>query len=149
MNEHMPLHPILRPPTRVSRLYPVLTLVLMIGSSTLVYAWQNSSLSADAGIRDRERQIAELKLDNTNLNAQTKLDAASLQTQKTQIDQLGGQLSDIEKQLADKTQALKDASTQLTSQKDQLTANSTELQQLFKISRRSRISTRKKQILKQ
>lgn len=126
----MDLHPILRPPTRVSRLYPILTLALMIGSSTLVYAWQNSSLSSDAAIRDREVQINQLKQDNDNLTKQTKNDAASLQTQKTQIDSLNSQLTDIESQLADKTKALQDASTQLQSQKDQLAANSSELQQL-------------------
>lgn len=126
----MPLNPILRPPTRVSRLYPLMTLALMVASSVLVYAWQNSSLSSDAAVRDRERQISELKADNEKLSKQTQQDEASIQSQKTQIDQLGGQLKDIQSQLDTTTQQLKDAGTQLQTQKDQLASNSTELQQL-------------------
>jgi hypothetical protein len=126
----MPVYPILRPPTRVSRLYPLMTLALMIASSVFVYAWQNSSLSSDAAVRDRERQISELKADNSRLSKLTEQDAASIQSQKTQIDQLGSQLKDIQTQLDEKAQQLKDADSQLQSQKDQLASNSTELQQL-------------------
>ncbi len=126
----MPLHTILRPPTRVSRLYPIMTLALMIGSSSLVYAWQSTQLNSDVAVKDRDRQIEELRTANTSLTAQTKMEQATVQSQKAQIDQKTGELSDIEKQLGDKTQQLKDADDQLTKQKDQLTSNASELASL-------------------
>ncbi|HSI20719.1 MAG TPA: hypothetical protein VLA04_03375 [Verrucomicrobiae bacterium] len=126
----MPLHPILRPPTRVSRLYPLMTLVLMIGSSSLVYAWQNSQLTGDSAIRDRDRQISELTAEVEELGAQSKLDKASLQSQQEQIAQMNSQLKTIESDLVTKTQLLKDAEGQLAKQKDQLATNSSELEKL-------------------
>lgn len=126
----MQLPSALHPPTRVSRLYPLLTLVLMIGSSSLVYAWQNSQLSGDTAVKDRDRQITELKRQVDQLTSDSKKDKATLLSQQTQISQDSSQLADLEKQLGDKTAALKDAQSQLTNQQSQLDANSTELAKL-------------------
>jgi hypothetical protein len=126
----MALPPILRPPTRVSRVYPLLTLVLMVASSTSVYAWQNSRLLGDTAIGERERKIQELTLQVDQLTDQSKLDKAALQSQRAQITQISEQLLSLEGQLGEKTQQLKDAENQLTNQKNQLTANSAELEKL-------------------
>lgn len=107
-----------------------MTLALMIGSSSLVYAWQSTQLTGDAAVRDRDRQITELTLQVDTLSKQSELDQAALLSQREQLAQMSTQLKDIESQLSAKTQELKNAEGQLAKQKDQLAAHSSELERL-------------------
>jgi len=126
----MPLHPLLRPPNRVSRVYPLLTILLMLGSSSLVFAWKNTELNSGVGIQERDRKITDLTSQVKSLSDESKLDKATLQTQKEQLAQVGDQLKSAESDLATKTNALKQAESDLKNQKDQLASNSTELENL-------------------
>jgi myosin heavy subunit len=102
----------------------------MIGSSSLVYAWQNTQINGNVAVQERNVKIEQLSLQVEQLTAQSKLDKATLQTQQEQIAQKNDLLKAVEQDLNNATQQLKDAQSQLTKQKDQLATNSTELEQL-------------------
>lgn len=126
----MPLHPLLRPPNRVSRLYPLLTLLLMVGSSSLVYAWKTSELNGTSAIQERDRKIQTLSSQVDSLTASAKIDKATLQTQKEQLGVVSDKLTSAESDLKTKTEALSQAQAQLKNQQDQLSANASELEEL-------------------
>jgi hypothetical protein len=126
----MALPSYLQLPTRVSRVYPLLTLVLMIASSSAVYAWQYTQLMGDTAVRERELKIQELTLQVSQLSDQSKLDRAAIKSQREQIAQISSQLQTLESQLGEKTQQLKDAENQLEKQKSQLSTNASELEKL-------------------
>jgi hypothetical protein len=127
----------LRRPTRVSRLYPVLTFVLMLSSSALVYAWQENQIISGAAVVQRDQEISHLEEQVRSLTSQQKLDQATVQVQKQQITDTASKLAALQKQidsttadLAQKGQLLQQAEDQLKNQKDQLSSNATELQNL-------------------
>jgi myosin heavy subunit len=102
----------------------------MLASSSLVYAWQSSQLTGDAAVQERDRTITSLKLQLEQLGAQSKIDKATLQSQKEQIASSTTKLEAITGQLSSVTDQLKSAQAQLDNQKSQLASNSNELESL-------------------
>jgi hypothetical protein len=116
-------------PNRVSRLYPILSLILAINSSILFYAWQmdqikiNSYATVDQREKTMQDQIEKLQSDQ-------RQDKAQLNLQSEKVAQSVAQLADLQKQLDVKNTQLQQSQAQLKAQQDQLTSNANELNQL-------------------
>lgn len=110
-------------PTRVSRVYPVLTAALMVGSSGLTYALLSSRLNADTRVSELTQRVATLETDL--LTAKSSANDAS-----TRLSSASAALATVEKELIAKQSALAEAEAQLAKQQQQLSANTTELEEL-------------------
>jgi|GEM_PF-1583681 len=133
----LPNTPFFQSPTKVSRLYPVLSLVLLLVGSGIIYSWQLTKINSNATVQEQDKKISFLQGQVTSLSAQQKEDQTNLSTQSKQLSTTQGKLSDVQKQLtqatndlATKEKALSDAEIQLQQQQDQLSNNASELTQL-------------------
>ena len=124
-------------PTRVSRLYPIFTLVLMLVSSSLVYAWQEVQIRSDSAVVSRDSQIAQLKGQVDSLTSEQKTDKATLQIQTQKLSDTTTQLTTLQKQLDSKNadltsteQQLSIAQQKLQQQTQQLSDTASQLAQL-------------------
>ena len=123
-------------PTRVSRLYPVLALTLLLSNSVLLYAWQRDQIELNNLSTVQEHQ-QELYNQITTFTKQQNLDQAKIQVQNQKITDTTNSLTKVQQQFKDlsgqldsKNQQLAQAQQQLTQQQAQLSKNATELQQL-------------------
>jgi hypothetical protein len=123
-------------PTRVSRIYPALSLTLAIAASVFFYAWQATRLDLYQIVNVQSRQ-KELETSLANLTAQHNLDKATLQVDRQKIADANTSLSNVQAKLADNVkslgntqQQLVQAQSQLTQQQDQLGKNASEISQL-------------------
>lgn len=117
-------------PTRVSRLYPILTVILMVASSGLTYWWQISRITADSLIRERDQEIALLNAQVDSLREQQTKDQQTLATQSAELQTKTEQLAAIETELNSRQKELSEAQDQLKQQQNQLSSNATELEKL-------------------
>lgn len=131
-------------PRRISRLYPIFSLILLLLGSGIIYTWQLNVINADTAVQDRDRKILDLesKLSNlsntvTVLSAKSQQDQADLDAKQLEIKTSQEKLTQIEQQLKDKatelannTAALQAAQTQLATQQSQLSTNASELEKL-------------------
>jgi myosin heavy subunit len=123
-------------PTRVSRLYPAFSLVLVLSCAVLTYAWQSAQIEL-VNLGTVEQRDKDLHAQVDALTANNKLDAAKLQDQNTKISDAQNKLKDVQSQLdaathnlATKQDQLAQAQTQVKSQQDQLTQNSDQIAKL-------------------
>ncbi len=133
----LPDHPFFRAPTRVSRVYPVLALVLMLVGSGALYRWQLTQVNADSAVQQRDRTIASLQLEVDSLKAQQSLDQTELKEKRQALESATTKLTTVESelsaklsQLAEKEKTLAEAQVKLKQQESQLSSNSTELEKL-------------------
>jgi hypothetical protein len=116
-------------PNRVSRLYPIFSLVLLLSSASFLYAWQTTRIEL-SNIPQVEEKNKVLQSRVDQLTADQKNDRATLQVQKQQITDTAAKLADLQKQLLSKAQEVATKDGQLKNQQDQLTQNSAELEKL-------------------
>lgn len=123
-------------PNRVSRLYPLFALTLLLSSSVLLYAWQRDQIEL-SNIANVEQHQQDLYNQISTFTKQQTLDQAKIQVQSQKITdttdsltKIQQQLQGLNQQLTTKNQQLTQAQQQLTTQQDQLAENATELQQL-------------------
>jgi len=116
-------------PTRVSRLYPVFSFVLLLSSGGFLYEWQaaKATLGNVPTIEQRNRDLSDQVLKLTKANS---ADQIALKSQRQQITDGAAQLAALQKQLADKASQITTLNGQLKNQADQLNANAAELQRL-------------------
>jgi hypothetical protein len=126
-----------RPPTRVSRLYPILALALLVTGSGVIYRWQITQINADTTVQAQNREIASLKGQLAFLTTQQEKDQTTLASQGKELKDAAAKLTEIESKLAaasssltEKEKALAEAEAKVQQQESQLSANTTELQQL-------------------
>jgi len=124
-------------PTRISRVYPVLTLILLLASAVFVYAWQVTAVELCSLCTIYKQQNEYLERRVTALTADTTISAARLQTQERLIAENKQRLAELEQQVASQKVTLQDTETRLATaqeqtarQESQLSANATELQAL-------------------
>lgn len=116
-------------PNRVSRLYPVFTLILLLSNATFFYAWQTASLELENLPKAIERNET-LESQVQQLTAESKLDKAAIQVQKQKISDTAAQLAALEGQLGKRSQELASKNKQIENQQEQLTQNAAELERL-------------------
>ena len=126
----LPTHEFFRPPTRVSRLYPVLSLVLLLVGSGTLYRWQITQINADTAVQQRDKKIQTLTGQLATLTTQEAKDQTTLSSQAIQLKDTTDKLQKASADLVDKEKSLTDAQAKLKQQQDQLSSNATELQQL-------------------
>ncbi|MEI6477599.1 MAG: hypothetical protein WCO52_01260 [bacterium] len=116
-------------PNRVSRLYPIFSLILAINCSILLYAWQVDQIKlASYATVDQQEQAMRDQIEK--LQSDLRQDKSQLSLQTTKVDQVTKQLTDIQKQQDAKSAQLSTSQAQLKSQQDQLSKNADELTQL-------------------
>ena len=123
-------------PTRVSRLYPIFSLILLLSTSAFFYAWQQTQLEINRLVTFEQREEG-LHRQINSLIASQKQDQAKIQVQKQTLADINAKLAEIEKNLTERTsdlsskeKELSQAQEQLKNQRDQLTTNANELEQL-------------------
>jgi myosin heavy subunit len=123
-------------PSRVSRLYPIFSIVLLLNSSVLFYVWQVDRIKLESFSTFEEREIS-LKTQIEQLLSAQKEDRSKLLLQNQKIEEATSQLSALQKQLettgselATKEAQLKTQQEQLKSQQEQLGKNASELEKL-------------------
>lgn len=117
-------------PTRVSRLYPALTVALMVASSGLTYWWQVGKITAETAIQERDMRISALASQVNSLTEQREQDQAVLAAQEAEIRSTTERLGAIEAELNTKQKELAEAQNRLKSQESQLSNNAAELAKL-------------------
>lgn len=126
----LPNNEFFRPPTRVSRFYPLFSLILLLAGSGTIYTWQLTQINADVAVQTRDKEIVRLNGQVTTLTEQQTKDQSTLAVQGKQLQETTSRLTEIEQQLTQKQQALIEAEAKLAQQENQLSSNATELQQL-------------------
>lgn len=133
----LPDHPFFRAPTRVSRVYPILALILMLVGSGALYRWQLTQINADSTVQERDRSIASLELEVASLKTQQALDQSELKDKREALATATAKLATVESDLSLKTTALvekerslAEAQNKLKQQESQLSSNSSELEKL-------------------
>jgi hypothetical protein len=133
----LPSSEFFRPPTRVSRLYPVLSLVLLLVGSGVLYRWQISQINADVTVQQRDKQIATLSQQVATLTEQQQKDQTTLASQDKELKETTSQLQAVKEslqkvsdELSSKEKSLTEAQEKLKQQESQLSSNAAELQQL-------------------
>jgi hypothetical protein len=116
-------------PNRVSRVYPLACLLLLLCCSALFYSWQTAEIGLSSYQEYPQRQIA-LYQTIDQLLEKRKADQAALAKQATQLKETGDRLLSLESSIHEKEIELAQANTQLAKQKQQLSASAKELQTL-------------------
>jgi hypothetical protein len=135
----MRLPPFLALPTRVSRLYPVFALILLIANGLLLHSWQQVQINLDSLQSTVDIREASLKKQVEILTADRNQYQQQLTQQKAKAEEMVVQLQALEKQLAEKSDQLnakeaqlKTTQDQVSRQEAQLSKNASELEQLRK-----------------
>lgn len=116
-------------PNRVSRLYPLFALTLILTSATFLYLWLSTDIqlnSVQSILSDNQTLTKELD----DLHKADQLNKTTLDLQKKQIADATTKLADLESQVSQKNSELSTKDQQIKNQQDQLSTNATELQQL-------------------
>ena len=116
-------------PTRVSRVYPILTLVFLLTSSSFLYAWQHTRIELEH-LPNIEQRNQELEKQVESMALAQKEDQATLAAQKKEITDTAAKLADLQKQLQDSNDQLASKEKQISDQQSQLTSNASELASL-------------------
>jgi hypothetical protein len=116
-------------PTRVSRLYPVLTVILLLTSSAFLYAWQVTKIDLNS-LPDIISRNQSLENTVQTLTASSKLDQATLQIQQQKINDTTKQLSALQSQISTLNTTITQQKSQIANQQNQLSQNASEIQSL-------------------
>lgn len=128
----LPDHEFFKRPTRISRVYPVLALVLMLAGSGFLYRWQLTEINADSTVQRQNKELAALQLQVDTLTRQQETDQADLKDKTARLTDATAKLQTTSDALASKERALIDSEARLKSQEAQIASNSSELDQLRK-----------------
>lgn len=116
-------------PTKISRLYPIFSLVLLLNSSVLLYAWQRDQIKLESYSTYADRETS-LKNQVESLLSSQKSDQAQLDQQQQKVTEATNQLLTLQKDVTAKQSQLQQAQEQLKQQQGQLSQNTAELQKL-------------------
>jgi hypothetical protein len=124
-------------PKRVSRIWPLLTVIALLSCSTLYYYWQFSQITSGVAIEERDQQIQALRNQVTTLTTQQQNDAATIQRTNEKLTSVNLELESNQKKLDAKQAEFEQVSKQLseiqgklTAQQQQLSTSATELERL-------------------
>ena len=116
-------------PNRVSRLYPLFSLVLALSTSIFFFAWQNTQIELNR-IANVEQHQKETQALVDSLTSEHALDKATLQVQTQKIADATSSLAKIQQQLESTNKQLVIAQAQVKQQQDQLSKNASQIDQL-------------------
>lgn len=133
----MQIRPRLPLPTRISRLYPLFTITLLITSSVLLYAWQYTQIQLNTVQENVDKHEVILQSQVDSLTRDKEINDAVLKQQTEKVANVTTQLQALEKDyqlkadlLTAKEKLLTQAQDQIKNQEDQLSTNATELESL-------------------
>lgn len=116
-------------PNRVSRLYPIFSLILLFSASIFFYAWQTTVVELNDLPRAQEKnKILEKRIND--LTTQQQADKVNIFQQQKKIVEGENNLADLKNQLKIVAADLEAKEQQLKNQQQQLSQNATDLEKL-------------------
>jgi hypothetical protein len=124
-------------PRRISRVYPLLTTILLLANAVFVYAWQVTQVryisEADTYAKRQESleaQVKSLSASKVENEKRLALQEQQITDQNTDLTKLKSEVETTTKNLAAREKALRETEAQIAEQKKQLSASASEIDAL-------------------